>query len=77
MLPSQQPWRYTSPSAHINYSANGSHPWPENPISVFDQLRYLVGLDIFNAKLKSIESTIGINYCRIFLSTSDVGIIVS
>jgi hypothetical protein len=40
--------------AHINYLASGPHFWPENPIFAFDQLRYPIGLNLFNAELKLI-----------------------
>src|SRR5580700_12002789 len=48
--------------AHINYLASGPHFWPENPIFAFDQLRYPIGLNLFNAELKliGIEPRLGI-----------------
>ena len=48
--------------AHINYLASGPHFWPENPIFVFDQLRYPIGLNLFNAELKLVgmEPKLGI-----------------
>jgi hypothetical protein len=47
---------------HINYLASGPHFWPENPIFVFDKLRYPIGLNVFNAELKlvGIEPKLGI-----------------
>jgi hypothetical protein len=39
---------------HINFLATNPPYWPENPIYVFDKLRYPIGIDIFNAELKLI-----------------------
>ncbi|HEY0791456.1 MAG TPA: hypothetical protein VGD78_10375 [Chthoniobacterales bacterium] len=39
---------------HINYLAANPPFWPKNPIFVFDQLRYPLGINLFNAELKLI-----------------------
>jgi hypothetical protein len=39
---------------HINFLATNPPYWPENPIYVFDKLRYPIGIDILNAELKLI-----------------------
>jgi hypothetical protein len=52
---------------HINYLAHSPRFWPPNPIYAFDQLRYPIGLNLFNAELRlvGVEPKIGIIICAL------------
>jgi hypothetical protein len=53
---------------HINYLAANPPFWPKNPIFVLDQLRYPLGINLFNAELKliGIEPKVGLVLVAMF-----------